>query len=132
MADDEVTVNMGAPVRDLWPAGHRGPGSEIGTRAMVCLRRGRVPTVGDLTGMAPLDIMDIPLAGPAVLEEVRRVLRLAGLSLKGDNGLTEAEVRARAARLTRGGMRRLQAMKLVRESWPKGEIAPGVTLEVSE
>lgn len=129
MADETITAD--SPVRDLWADAGRGGAVQIASRAMTCLRRDGIRTVGDLTALAPLDITDIEGAGAAVLEEVRRVLRLAGLSLKDDDGAAPCDVEARARALMRAGLWKPVALRFARESWPKGEIAPGITLEVN-
>jgi hypothetical protein len=132
MADETEPVTPGSPVRALWPAVRGGQGARIGTKAMTCLRRYRVATVGELTAMTALDVDDIAGIGAAGVTEVRRVLRLHGLSLKDDDGTTAAQEQARVRVLTRAGLRRPLALRFARQSWPAGEIAPGVTLTVAE
>jgi hypothetical protein len=103
----------------------------MGTIAITCLRRGGIATVGELTGKTPQDIADLKRAGTAVVGEVRRVLAVHGLSLKEDDTSARTEVLARARVLTRAGLARSPALRFARESWPSGEIAPGVVLTVT-
>lgn len=131
MPDHPETITPGTPVRYLWPLVHRGDSGNIGTRAMTCLRRGQIGTVGELTAMTAEDIDDIRLAGPAVVEEIRRVLAAHGRSLKGDNWVSPADLQARMRVLAKTGLRRPAAMRFARRFWPSGEIAPGVVLTVT-
>jgi hypothetical protein len=66
-----------------------------------------------------------------VVGEIRRVLAGQGLALKDDDGTTPAQERARMQVLMRAGLRRAAALRFARESWPAGEIAPGVVLTVT-
>ena len=122
-------ISPGSPVSDLWSPGRRG---RMGTVAMGCLRRAKIGTVGELTAMSALDITEIRQAGAAVVGEIRRVLKPHGLALKGDDGAGDGEVLARVRVLAKAGMRRPQALRFARGSWPSGEIAPGVVLTVTE
>lgn len=128
MAEATLAVDLSAPVRCLWPAEREA----TATKAITCLRRHGIATVGDLTASSVPDITDMRNAGPAVLAEVRATLAEHGLSLRGDNGVTQEEIEARARRLMRGGMRRAPALRFARQAWPEGEIAPGVRLTVTE
>lgn len=125
---DVTAVDLSAPVHALWPF-EREP---TATRALSCLRRGGIRTIGNLADATPREITDLRLAGPAILAEVRAALAEHGLSLRGDDGATPAEVEARVRRLTRAGVRRGVAERFAREQWPKGEIGPGLMLEVSD
>lgn len=129
MAEDVITIGPATPTRHLWPL-DRAKRGNAGTRAVNCLVRGKVWTVGELCAKTPLDVLDIPQAGPKVLEEVRRALAARGLSLKDDDGLTASAVEALVRRLTVAGLTRPSALRFARESWPSGEIAPGITLTV--
>jgi hypothetical protein len=106
--DGLPVITPGSPVRDLWAPRRPGIPGRIGAKAMTGLRRARVGTVAELTGMTALEVDDIPGIGAAGVTEVRRVLVL-----------------------TRAGVRRPVALRFARESWPSGEIAPGVTLTVA-
>jgi hypothetical protein len=128
MPDNTLTIGPSAPVCFLWPADRE----TTAVRALTCLRRGRIDTVADLTASTAQDILDLRNAGPAVLAEIRGALAEYGLSLREDDGLTPAEAEARVRRLMRAGMRRSAATRFARESWPKGEIAPGIQIEVME
>ena len=125
-------ITPGSPVSDLWPPDRCGYAGRMGTVAMGCLRRARVGTVGELTGKTAQDITEIRQAGPAVVGEIRRVLKPHGLDLKGGGGLPAGEEAARVRVLARAGMRKPQALRFARDSWPSGEIAPGVTLTIGE
>jgi len=128
VADMTLTIGPAAPVCFLWPAERE----TTAVKALTCLRRAGIGTVGDLTAVTATDITDMRNAGPAVLAEIRAALAEHGLSLRDDDGLTPAETEARVRRLMRAGMRRSAATRFAREVWPKGEIAPGVMLEVAE
>jgi hypothetical protein len=131
MTEGAITIGPSAPVRHLWPLDRHERGNS-GTRAVNALRRGQVATVGELCGKTPLDIADIPQAGASVLAEVRAALAARGLSLKDDDGASLAEVSDRVRRLTRAGVARPVALRFARQSWPEGEIAPGIRIEVAE
>jgi hypothetical protein len=122
-------VTPGSPVRDLWPP-ERERG-RMGTMAVTCLRRARIGTVGELTAITALEVADIRGSGAATVAEVRRALARRGLSLRDDDGTTGAEVDARVGVLVRAGLRRGVALRFARESWPAGEIAPGLVLTVA-
>lgn len=128
MTDQTLTISPAAPVRCLWPAERE----TLATRTIACLRRGGIETVAHLTASTARDILDIRNAGPAILAEVRAALAEHGLSLRDDNEVSAAQLEARARRLMRAGLRRSRALEFAREYWPKGEIAPGVMLEVAE
>lgn len=128
MAEATLTIGPLAPVRALWPAEREA----TGTRAITCLRRGGISAVAELTASTAQDITDIPRAGAIVLAEVRAVLAEHGLSLRDDDGVTPAELEARVRRLMRAGLKRAVALRFARDCWPKGEVAPGITLEVAE
>lgn len=123
------TVTPGSPVRDLWPSCLPGQDGRIAAKARTCLWRARVATVGELTAMTEKDLADIPLVGPQAIGEVVRVLALHGLALADDGGFAETQARVRV--LMVAGVRRPQAQRFARESWPAGEIAPGVRIEVT-
>lgn len=135
MPDGLETITPATPVRYLWPA-DRGERGRVAARAISCLRRaevttaGKIATVGDLTARTARDIGEIPGAGAATVAEVRRVLAARGLSLK-DDGTEAVMIPARARFLAHAGMRRSAALRFARESWPSGEIAPGVLLTVT-
>ena len=129
MPDEPETIALDSPVRDLWPSCLSGQAGRIAAKARTCLWRARVATVGELTKMTEKDLADIPLVGPQVTGEVRRVLALHGLALADDGGFAETQARVRV--LMRAGVRRPQALRFARESWPAGEIAPGVRIEVT-
>lgn len=131
MPDELPAITAGSPVRHLWPPDRRGAAARTGTMAITCLRRGGIGTVGELTARTALDIADIRGMGAATVAEVRWVLARQGLSLKGDDGITAAEEQARVRVLMRAGLRRSPALRFARESWPYGEIAPGVVLAVA-
>jgi hypothetical protein len=130
--ENTPAITPGSPVRDLWPPDRGGYAGRMGTVAMACLRRARVGTVGELTGKTAQDIDDIRQAGPAVVGEIRRVLAVHGLDLKAGGGLAPAVAAARARVLMRAGLKLGPARRFARESWPSGQIAPGVTLTVAE
>lgn len=132
MPDAAPEITPESPVPDLWAGAGPGSTTQIASRARTCLRRDGIATVGGLTGSTPLDITDIELAGPDVLEEVRRVLAFHGLSLRDDDGATPGDIAARTRKLMRAGLWKPVALRFARESWPKGEIAPGIMLEVAE
>jgi Bacterial RNA polymerase, alpha chain C terminal domain len=127
VADKALTIGPSAPVCALWPEGREA----MAVRALTCLRRGRVDTVGNLTAVTARDVLDLRNAGPGILAEIRAALAEHGLSLR-DDEVAPAEFEARVRRLMRAGMKRGPALRFAREDWPKGEIAPGVTLEVAE
>lgn len=131
MADDPVTVNMGASVRCLWPGSRadRGPG---GTRAMNRLREAGIWTVADLTARSAQDIMDLRRSGLATVDEVRRALSACGLSLKGDDENAAACLHERFRFLRGAGLGPVAARRFARDLWPSGEISPGVTVTVAE
>jgi hypothetical protein len=129
MADETAMIGPSAPARHLWPADRTARG-RAGTRAISCLRHGGIATVGELAAATARDIGDIPGAGAATVAEVRRVLARHGLALK-DDGTEAAEIPARARVLAHAGLRRSAALRFARESWPSGEIAPGVVLTVA-
>lgn len=128
---EDVTIGPDTPVRYLWPMVRKERGN-AGTRAVNCLRRGRVHTVGELTGKTPLEVADIGQVGPLVLDEIRRALAVHGLSLRDDDGASLSDVAGRVHRLTAAGLSRPAALRFARGCWPKGEIAPGITLEVAD
>jgi hypothetical protein len=131
MPDEPETIASDAPVRELWPSSLPGQEGRTAARARTCLWRARIGTVGELAAMSALDVADLPLAGPAVVGDIRRALAQHGLSLKDDDGITAAETEARVRVLMRAGVHRAQALRFARESWPAGEIAPGVRVEVT-
>ena len=126
---EQEAVTPASSVLCLWPPHRRAEAGRIATMAIVCLHRGRIATVGELTSQTAQDITDIANAGGAVVGEIRRVLAACGLSLKGDAEAVETQ--ARVLVLTRAGVRKPEAFRFARQSWPTGEIAPGVTLTVA-
>lgn len=131
MADDLVKINLSAPVRCLWPEDRREHG-KAAARAISRLFRAGVETIGDLAVMTPRDVADIRGAGGGTVAEVRRALAACGLSLKDDDPNAAAREYARVRALRSAGIGPVAAQRFARESWPKGEIAPGITLEVAE
>ncbi len=131
MTEELPPITLDSPVHHLWPPDRRASAGRIGTMAVTSLRRGRIVTVGDLTRQTEQDITDIRLAGAAVAEEIRQVLAIHGLHLKGDDGITAAVLHARMRVLAVAGLRRSAALRFARRSWPSGEIAPGVVLTVT-
>ena len=89
-------ITPGSPACRLWPAG-RAERGRAAARALSCLRRGRIGTVGELTARTALDVLDIPGAGAATVAEVRRALAVHGLALKED-GTEAAEIPCRFCR----------------------------------
>ena len=131
MASDLTAITPESPVRDLWPADPAECGN-AGTRAINRLKREGIATAGELAARTPAEVTAIRGAGEKVLAEVRRALAAAGMSLKDDDGATSAEVYLRVRRLTDAGLARPAAVRFARQSWPKGNIGPGITVEVSE
>jgi hypothetical protein len=129
MPDDPITVNLAAPVRELWPADKRERG-KVASQAITCLFRARVATVGALTGMSVEEVSDIRHAGAAVVDEIRRALAACGLSLRDDDGNGAGREFARIRLLRGAGLGPVAARRFARECWPEGEIAPGVTVSV--
>lgn len=131
MPDELTTICPGTPVRHLWPADRRERGKE-GTRTISCLTRSGVWTVGELTDKSAQDIGDMRRAGPATVDEVRRILAVHGLRLKDDDDKNAAAREFDRIRLLRGaGIGPVAARRFARECWPAGEIAPGVTVSVT-
>ena len=132
MTDKTAPVSLDDPFQYLWPVGAKARG-RTGTRTLNCLDREKVKTVRDLTELTVRDITDMRGAGTGSVDEIRKRLAGHGLSLKDDSGavsLAEAEARVRALMLA--GLRRVAATRFAYECWPKGEIAPGMTLAVME
>jgi DNA-directed RNA polymerase alpha subunit len=67
---------------DLW---HGEPPSAFVTRITHALYRDGIFSVRDLTECSPQDLLRIRQFGPAMLDEVRRVLARHGLSLAGES-----------------------------------------------
>ena len=130
MADEKRAIDLGAPFQQLWPADRRQRG-RLATLTLNRLGQNGVRSVADLADKTPSAIADMPGAGEGAVREVRRVLAAHGLSLREDD-IGTAELKERTRRLVRAGMRAGAAIRFARQAWPKGEIAPGVTLEVSE
>ena len=129
MADTpSPSIDLGAPFWRLWPDRKQ---RHLATLTVNLLDRAGVRSVGELRDMTPSAIAGMHGAGAGVVGEVRRVLAAHGLSLREDD-ISAAEIDARARLLMRSGMRLTAALRFARQSWPKGEIAPGVMLEVSE
>ena len=129
-AETPITVNLAAPVRELWPADRRERG-KTGTRTITILRHEGVRTVGELTARSARDIGDMHRAGSATVDEVRRVLAACGLRLKDDDDESAAAREFERVRLLRGaGLGPVAARRFARECWPSGELAPGVTVTV--
>jgi hypothetical protein len=130
--DEKPEIGLDDPFQYLWPVGTRERG-QIGTRTLNSLGREGVKTVRDLTDLTILDITDMRGAGAGSVDEVRKRLTAHGFCLKGDSGaVSAAELEARVRTLMLGGLRRVAATRFAYECWPKGEIAPGVMLEVAE
>jgi hypothetical protein len=130
MPDDPITVNLAAPVRELWPADLHERG-KTGSRTITCLTRAGIWTVGELTARSARDVEDLRGAGAATVDEVRRVLAACGLRLKDDDDENAAAREFERIRLLRGaGLGPVAARRFARECWPEGEIAPGVTVSV--
>jgi DNA-directed RNA polymerase alpha subunit len=79
-----VSEIMDSPVRDLW-AGE--PPSALATTAANALFRADIYTVRELTGRTAQDLLGERQIGPALLAEVRRVLKRQkpALYLKGES-----------------------------------------------
>lgn len=133
MADETITPD--SPVCDLWPEPAAGETetraeSRLRARARTSLFRLGVMTVGELTAMSAADVRDARGAGNATVGEIRRVLKPHRLSLKGDEEAVRTDARVLA--LIRAGLSRKAALRFALEAWPAGEIAPGITLTVTE
>lgn len=73
-------VRTGDPVTHLWGIGWP---AKV-TRIVGCLNRDGIQTVADLVERDHWELTDIRNFGGSCLEEVRRVLAVHGLALKGE------------------------------------------------
>ena len=123
-------ISDSTPVRYLWPTDReeRGP---LASRAISCLQRGGITTAGELVAMSAKDVRDLRNAGPAVTEEVHRALAVHGLCLKGDEPGEAAEEETRVRVLRAAGLGPAAARRFARETWPCGELGPGIVLTVT-
>lgn len=78
---EQAVVDANASILSLWP---RRGGTQVITRAQNSLQRAGIYTIGALTDWTAAGLMACPNFGPGQLAEVRRVLKVAGLALKGD------------------------------------------------
>lgn len=129
----EQAITAASPVRDLRPPLAGGEteslaASRLRKRAWRTLWRAAIVTVGELTAISAQDITDVRGAGTGTAGEIRRVLAAHGLTLKDDEDAVRTE--AAVSALVRAGLRRSVAARFARESWPSGEIAPGIRIEV--
>ncbi len=81
-------------------------------------------------GIHGIEGSTMPPGAALVLAGYIAALVLAGYIAA--DGTEAAAIPARARLLGHAGLRRSAALRFARQSWPSGEIAPGVTLTVTE
>lgn len=123
-------VTPDSPATCLWPE-EKYPRGSVESQALAWARRNDL-TVAGLCAMTEWEVLDLRGAGPATARELRRVLAGAGLALSDGSGPSPAEARRRAGLLAAAGIRPSAALRFARQSWPEGEIAPGIRIEVAE
>ena len=75
-------LSTGDPVDRLW--GDGGPAGKVAVMAANGLHRGGMATIADLLKCDARDLTDIRALGAGCLDEVRRVLAVHGLTLRGE------------------------------------------------
>jgi DNA-directed RNA polymerase alpha subunit len=89
LSDPEQTLVRSAIID--WEARKRSPASskssldvlELSTRTLTCLREGRIETIEDLVNSTENALMRIPGMGRRSINEIKEILEMRGLALRG-------------------------------------------------